>query len=155
MDIMELAAESTRGRIRMGWTVMSGVIVAACLIAAGAARAHHSVPAFYDVGTAFTRTGVVTEVEWVNPHARVFLQADDDAGNRITWEVRGHSPTSLERNGWKRDETLKIGDIITVNGWRARDGSPVAYVSRITLPDGRTMTFGAAVGVTGVTSAAP
>ena len=69
-----------------------------------------------------TFTGVVTKVEWLNPHARFYVDVKDDKGAVNNWECELASPNGLMRIGWKRD-SLKIGEEITVEGFRARDGS--------------------------------
>jgi hypothetical protein len=87
--------------------------LAACLTVP--AFAHHSFEAEYDGGKTATLTGIVTKVDWVNPHAYIFINAKDDAG--ATKEIRFElgPPYALVRGGWKKD-TVKIGDKITIEG---------------------------------------
>src|SRR5436189_2000740 len=89
---------------------------------ASVAAAHHSFGAEYDADKPITLTGVITKVEWTNPHSHFYLDVKDGKGNVVNWKFEGYNPAVLSRIGWKRDVTLKPGDTITVFGWRARDG---------------------------------
>ena len=84
--------------------------------------AHHSFGAEYDASKPITLTGVVTKVEWTNPHSHFYLDVTDDKGSVTNWKFEGYNPAVLYRIGWKKDTTIKPGDKITVSGWRARDG---------------------------------
>jgi hypothetical protein len=113
-----------------------GFVVA--VFAAMPLTAHHSTRAVFDASKIVTIQGAVTEVRWLNPHARFFLDAEDAAGNTVHWEVELPSPINLLGQGWKRND-LKPGDRITVDVWLAKDGNHRAYLRTITLPDGRIM----------------
>ena len=78
---------------------------------------------------------MVTKVEWTNPHARFYVDVKDESGNVINWNFELASPNVLVRNGWKRT-SLKIGDAVTINGSRAKDGSHMANARSIVLADG-------------------
>jgi Family of unknown function (DUF6152) len=108
--------------------------------------AHHSFGAEYDVSQPITLTGVLTKVEWTNPHSHLYLDVRDDKGNVVNWQFEGYPPPALLRIGWKRDVTMKTGDTITVFGWRARDGGNWAHSREITLPGGEKMMFGPPAG---------
>jgi hypothetical protein len=108
--------------------------------------AHHSFGAEYDVNQPITLTGVLTKVEWTNPHSHLYLDVRDDKGNVVNWQFEGYPPPALFRIGWKRDVTMKTGDTITVFGWRARDGGNWAHSREITLPGGAKMIFGPPAG---------
>jgi hypothetical protein len=108
--------------------------------------AHHSFGAEYDESKPITITGVVTKVEWTNPHSHFFLDVKDDKGNVVNWKLEGYPPTVLYRTGWKRDVTMKPGDTITVFGWRSRDGTAWAHSREITLSDGKKLFFGPPAG---------
>ena len=82
--------------------------------------AHHSFGAEYDANKPITLTGVVTKVEWTNPHSYFYLDVTDGKGVVSNWKFEGFPPNVLYRTGWKRDVTLRPGDTITVFGWRAR-----------------------------------
>ena len=95
------------------------------LLTAAPARAHHSFEAEYDSRRPITLTGVVTKLDWINPHAYVYLDVKDD-GQTTTYRIEMGPPYALVRGGWKRD-TVKIGDQVTVNGAAlAKDGSHTA-----------------------------
>ncbi len=86
---------------------------------------HHSFAAEYDGTKPITLTGTVTKVEWMNPHARFYLDVKNDKGAVANWEFELGSPNGLMREGWTRN-SLKIGDVVTVTGSLAKDGSRLA-----------------------------
>jgi hypothetical protein len=108
--------------------------------------AHHSFGAEYDASKPITLTGVVTKVEWTNPHSHFYLDVTDDKGVATNWKFEGYNPAVLYRIGWKKDTTIKPGDKITVSGWRARDGGNWAHSREITLPSGDKLFFGPPAG---------
>jgi hypothetical protein len=109
---------------------------AAALIASGVVvSAHHSFAAEYDASKPITLKGVVSRVEWTNPHARFYIDVKDEKGTS-TWNLELASPNVLTRNGWTR-RTLNIGDEITVQGSMAKDGSKMANARVVTLADGK------------------
>ena len=114
----------------------------AVLLGAHVASAHHSFGAEYDVNKPITLTGVITKIEWTNPHSHIYVDVKDDGGKIVSWQLEGYPPGVLQRNGWKRDVTIKVGDEITVSGWRARDGGAWGHLRDITLKDGQKMIFG-------------
>jgi hypothetical protein len=87
--------------------------------------AHHSFAAQYDANKPITLKGAVTKVEWMNPHARFYIDVKDEAGKVTNWELELGSPNGLMRRGWSRS-TLKIGDNVEVEGSLAKDGSKLA-----------------------------
>ena len=107
--------------------------------------AHHSFDAEFDRSKPVTLKGSVTRVDWGNPHIWVFMDVKDDAGKVSNWGVEGGAPNALFRNGWRKD-SLKVGDIVTVEGFRGRDGSLRANANRVTLPDGRRVFAGSSAG---------
>ncbi len=98
--------------------------------------AHHSFAAEYDEKKPVTLKGVVTKVEWSNPHARFYVDVKDDKGNVTNWNLELASPNVLVRNGWKRN-SLQVGDAVEVSGSQAKDGSNMANARAVTLSDGR------------------
>jgi len=124
------------------------VLSLAAIIVAVAAPlyAHHSFGAEYDVNQPVSVSGVVTKIEWTNPHSFVFVDVAEGNGAVTNWKFEGYPPNALYRTGWKRDVTMKPGDKVTVTGWRARLGGNLAHSREITLPDGHTLFFGPPAG---------
>lgn len=111
--------------------------VAMIVVAYGAsAAAHHSFVAEYDGTKPVKVTGTVTKVEWMNPHIWFYVDVKDESGKVENWAFSGGAPGILQRRGIPRD-ALKVGDTITVEGFRARDGSNNASGGRVTFADGR------------------
>ncbi len=120
--------------------------VAPILLATAVLSAHHSFGVVFDANKPVTLTGVVTKLEWTNPHSHLYVNVKDQAGKVVGWTLEGYPATVLARTGWKRDETVKIGDTVTIFGWQARDGSPTAHLRQATLADGRKLFFGPPAG---------
>ncbi len=110
--------------------------LAALLLAAPALSAHHSFVAEYDGSRPVKVTGVVTKVEWTNPHIWFYVDARDEGGKVVNWGFSGGSPGILMRRGISRT-AMKVGDVVVVEGFRARDGSNNASGGRVTFADGR------------------
>lgn len=100
------------------------------------ASAHHAFAAEYDENKRVTVSGTVTRIEWVNPHAWLYIAGKDENGNAASWSFEMGSPGGLARRGWTRT-ALKEGDQVTVEGFAAKDGRRVANAATITMPDGR------------------
>ena len=113
----------------------------ALLVAAIPALAHHSFQAQYDASKPVNVTGVVTRVEWANPHAHFFVDVKDASGAVTSWDFELASPNVLKRMGWTRD-IMKVGDTVSVFGAAARDGSKTANARTVNLADGRKMDAG-------------
>ena len=95
--------------------------------------AHHSFSAEYDREKPLTLTGAVTRIEWQNPHAYFYMDVKDPATSRvINWAFEMGAPAVLQRSGWKRS-SMKIGDVLTVEGWVAKDGSHHANARTVTI----------------------
>jgi hypothetical protein len=106
------------------------------LLTTTAVSAHHSFVAEYDGSKPVKVTGTVTKVEWTNPHIWFYVDVKDESGKVSNWGFSGGAPTILLRRGISRT-ALKVGDVITVEGFRARDGSNNASGGRVTFADGR------------------
>ena len=98
--------------------------------------AHHSFSAEFDGTKPIELKGVVTRVDWANPHVYFYIDVNDDQGHIVNWGCETAGPGALLRQGWKRD-SLKVGDQVTVAGYRAKDGSHLADARNVQLPDGR------------------
>ena len=111
-------------------------------LASSGALAHHAFEAVYDPGNTTALNGIVTKVDWVNPHAHVFINVEGEDGTIETYSIELGPPYALIRGGWNR-ETVKIGDEITMdNVALAKDGSNQAGATRasaLILADGRKM----------------
>lgn len=109
-------------------------LAAACLLpAAVPAFAHHSFGAEYDGTKPVTLTGVITMVQWTNPHFYFFMDVKDQTGQVANWKFEGYPPTVLNRIGWKKNQTMLPGDTVSVFGWRARDGSNWGHSRHVTF----------------------
>jgi V8-like Glu-specific endopeptidase len=122
------------------------ICIAALVIAAIPLAAHHSFGAEYDANKPITLTGVITKIEWTNPHSHFYIDVKDAKGNVVNWKFEGYPPSVLSRTGWNRQTTMKVGDTITVFGWQARDGTPWAHSREITFADGKKLFFGPPAG---------
>ena len=112
--------------------------LAACLATTGGVNlaAHHSFAAEFDDTKPVKMTGVITKVEWANPHIWFYLDIKNADGTTTTWGFAGGAPGQLMRRGIVKDQ-LKLGETVVVEGFRAKDGSNNASGGRITFPDGR------------------
>jgi hypothetical protein len=119
----------------------SSFAVIIALLAAGAVFAHHSFSFEFDATKPVTFQGVVTKVEWVNPHIYFYVDVKapasrQGAGKIVSWVFESAGPNALARRGWYRN-TLKIGDRVTVICYRAKDDVHVAAAREVVLADGR------------------
>lgn len=117
-----------------------GAAVAA-LCATAASHAHHSFSAEFDRDKPITLTGTVTKVEWTNPHARIYLDVEEDGGKVVNWDFELGPPNGLMRQGWNRN-SLRQGHVVTINGFLSKDQEHVANARSVFLPDGRQVLAG-------------
>ena len=106
------------------------------LATAESATAHHSFAAEYDSSKTIAVTGEVVRLEWTNPHARVIVNGPDEKGVKKDWDFELGPPTTLMRRGWNRN-SLKPGNVITVEGFRSKDEPSTANARTVKLSDGR------------------
>jgi hypothetical protein len=105
--------------------------------------AHHAFSAQFDIDQPIELTGAVTEMKWSNPHTWIYIDVVEDDGTVVNWALETpRAANILIRNGWRRDD-LPVGRVITVRGWRARNGTPTANISVVELEDGRQLFAGA------------
>ena len=117
-------------------------VIALVVMASGAAsRAHHSFAAEYDANQPITLQGQIARIEFVNPHAWLYLEVKGADGKVVRWNVEMGAPNNLIRRGVTKD-TLPIGDTVTVDGYRAKDGSTMVNGRQIRMADGRTLFTG-------------
>ena len=107
----------------------------AMLFIALPAMAHHSFAAEYDSHNLITLNGVISKVEWTNPHTYVYVDVKDADGKTTTWALEGYPPNTLKRTGFAR-ATLKEGDTITVTAYKSKDGANTGAGREITFSDG-------------------
>jgi hypothetical protein len=116
--------------------------IAAVLLGASASvLGHHAFSSEFDANAPVTLRGPVTKVEWINPHAWVHMEVKGPDGKPQIWMVEGGTPNTLQRGGITRD-SIKIGTVIVVAGYKAKDGRLRANGRDMTLPDGRTLFMG-------------
>jgi hypothetical protein len=109
--------------------------------------AHHSFEAEYDFNKTLKVTGIVTKMEWMNPHAHFYVDVKDASGKVTNWNFELGAIPVLLKQGWRKD-SLKVGDQITVEGYLPKDGTKsMANARRVTLPDGRRVFGGSSADV--------
>ena len=112
--------------------VLAFAVAVGFIVATGTAIAHHSFAAEFDASKPLTLKGTVTKIEWMNPHTYFYLDVTDPDGKVVNWGMEMGSPNGLMRQGWTRN-TLKVGDVVTVEGSRAKDGTNVGNARVVIL----------------------
>jgi uncharacterized protein DUF6152 len=113
-----------------------GLLAGGLVMAAIPGFAHHSFSAEYDGTKTISLKGAVTKVEWMNPHARFYVDVKGDDGKVVNWEFELGSPNGLMRSGWTKN-SLKIGEVVQVSGSRAKDGSNLVNARTVAFEDGK------------------
>lgn len=122
----------------------SAAVIAGLFFSTSRLDAHHSFAAEFDGHAVIRLVGVLTKVDWSNPHSYFYVDVKDEHGKVTNWGCEAGAPGALSRRGLKKID-LKIGDTIVVDGYRAKDGSRLIDARRLTLSDGRTI-FGGSQG---------
>ena len=124
----------------MRYKILGILVVSTMLFAAASLWAHHSPTAVFDMTKKFTLAGTLTQVDWINPHIVVFMDAKKDDGSVETWKFESNPPSWFRRVGLARNDIAKaIGQTVTVEGARAKDGSLYGYLLKITFLDGSSL----------------
>jgi len=116
----------------MGSRLTAVVAGLGLLAVAGPTFAHHAFTAEFDAKQPIKLTGTVTKLEWQNPHTWFYIDVKDDTGKITNWGLEMGSPNLLIRSGWSRN-SMKMGDLVTVEGYRSKDGSNIANAWVVTL----------------------
>lgn len=117
-------------------SIAMSAVAFALVLAPAPIYAHHSFAAEFDGNKKVTLTGVVTKVDWVNPHAYIYVDVKGDDGKVVNWAIETGAPNALYRQGWRKDD-LKVGDTVTLDAFLAKDGTHTAAARNVKLPDGR------------------
>jgi hypothetical protein len=113
--------------------LIAGVAIVGSAVAGAPVTAHHSFAAEFDASKPFTMTGMVTKIEWTNPHTFFYIDVTDPKTGKVTnWGMEMGSPNALMRAGWTRN-TIKAGDVVTVDGSLAKDGSHTGNARTVTM----------------------
>jgi hypothetical protein len=121
------------------------LLMAGALAAPVPARAHHAFAAEFDADKPVTIEGTVQKVEWMNPHIWVYVDMKGADGTVERWQCEGGSPNTLSRQGWSRD-TLKPGDQVVIEGFRAKNGSNTCNSRVVRTSDGKRLFAGSSLG---------
>ena len=132
--------------------------IMALLLGAGSASAHHAFARDFDKDKPVTLNGKVTKVQWANPHVYTFIDVKGDNGKTTNWKVEMGSPSDLMKAGWTKTR-LKAGEMVTLTGWRAKNGTNFANAEEMTMPDGQKLSaassYDKAVATSGTKTPAP
>ena len=126
----------------------TGRLVAVAVILLSAAVpvvAHHAFSSEFDQSKPVQVQGTISKLEWVNPHAWLWVDVKGEDGKVVAWSFEMGSPGALLRNGWKKTD-IKPGTLVAITGFLARGGGPVGNAYKVKLPDGKDLFAGSSVG---------
>jgi len=119
----------------------AAAVVLGLLLAALPAAAHHSFAAEYDREKPIKLTGTVNRFDMTNPHSWIYIDVKDADGKVVTWAFETASPSNLYRRGFRKD-TVRAGEIVTIEGYLAKDGTHTGNAQRLTMGDGKQYILG-------------
>lgn len=134
--MLRVRGASSRTKRKSGWRAV--LLLAGMFLAVPVLGAHHGLAAF-DTTHVAKMQGTVTDFQWINPHAYIYADLTDEKGKVANWKCEMGSLGMLKRFGGWTPDTVKRGDKVTVQGYRAKDGSAYMSLGKIWLPDGRTL----------------
>ena len=121
---------------------ITALLMTIAVLASGlSVAAHHSFSAQYDRDKPITLKGAITKMEWANPHIYFYIDVAETGGATAHWAIEGGAPNTLYRAGWRRD-SARVGDLVTVDGFLARDGTKLVNMQTAVLADGRKLFVG-------------
>jgi hypothetical protein len=122
------------------------IIAAAVLLSTSSVWAHHSPSAEFDMTKRITVTGTLTKVDWINPHITLAMDVKNESGKVESWSFESNPPAWFRRVGVNRNDLAKaIGQTVTAEGVRSKDGSPFGYMQKITLADGTSLELASSI----------
>ena len=122
------------------------MLTAALLLAATSLWAHHSPSAEFDMTKRITVSGTLTKVDWINPHITLAMDVKNESGKIESWSFESNPPAWFRRVGVGRADLAKaIGQMVTAEGVRSKDGSAFGYMQKITLPDGTSLELASSI----------
>jgi hypothetical protein len=138
----------------MSRLLLARVAAIAAFFPVAASHGHHSFSAEFDRDKPIKLTGTITKVEWTNPHARIYIDVQEEDGKLVNWDFELGPPNGLMRQGWNRN-SLREGHVVTINGFLSKDQQHVANARQVFLPDGRQVLTGSSFDVDSPGAASP
>jgi hypothetical protein len=117
-------------------TIVFSVVIIGLLLIATPVVGHHAFMSEFDLNKPVTLRGVITKIEWVNPHALFYMDVTDEKGALKTWTLESACPNALKRRGWTRTSFKPRDSVVVVEGYRAKNGAALAATRTVTLANG-------------------